>query len=512
MAPIVPTPLRISLLLASLCGGVGLAGPAWALDNDDSLRALLVDSGAVEGPALAGASLRELLRHDFVVTVDAEQSLRELILEAEAGSTGADGKTWRREVTTQAILAALNKSGPEGIGGTEYDIPLADHKLVDVYIDYFSGRGRKFFRRWLARADRYKPIMQPILRKHGLPEDTIYLAMIESGFVAHAYSTAAASGFWQFIASTGRTYELRQTPWVDERRDFIKATHSAARFLTDLHRRFGDWHLAWAAYNAGGGRISRLMKRSGKTTYWELIDVKRGLAKETQHYVPKIIAAAIIAKNRKHFGFHEVEALPSLGWDEVPVDGAVELRRVAEHLGVSLRDLKTLNPSLLYDLTPPGRNFTLRVPEGRGEKTQAWLASLPAHERFRYNQHVVARGDTLWKIADALDTTVAAVQQFNGIDDPRSLRPGQRLLVPILAGSMSRDRARAVARAPETKTKSRSARSSSRSQRPRKRHVVSAGETLWSISQRYEVSVASLKTWNGRRSTQIGVGEVLKIF
>ncbi|MCK5691032.1 lytic transglycosylase domain-containing protein, partial [Myxococcota bacterium] len=208
--------------------------------------------------------------------------------------------------------------------------------------------------------------MRPILKKKGLPEDTVYLAMIESGFSSRARSTVGAGGFWQFMPATGKVYGLSQTTWVDERRDFIMATESAAHFLTDLHREFKDWHLAWAGYNAGGGRIRRALKRHGATTFWDLADNPKSLVQETRHYVPKIIAAAIVAKNREKYGFAPASYKKSLSWDEFQVESSTDLRIVAKYLHIPITQLRTLNPAYFLDITPPNKKSTLRVPKGKG--------------------------------------------------------------------------------------------------------------------------------------------------
>jgi membrane-bound lytic murein transglycosylase D len=367
--------------------------------------------------------------------------------------------------------------------GTEYDIPLAQHALVDTYMEYFSGRGRWVFERWLARADRYIPLMQPVLAAHGLPQDIVFLAMIESGFVAGARSFAAAVGFWQFIRSTGKLYGLAQSDWIDERHDFVRATEGACAYLSDLYRRFGDWHLAFAAYNAGEGRIGRALQKTGAATYWELVDTPGALPKETRHYVPKIIAATLLAKNRARYGFDQVQPQSPLLYDEVEVTGALDLRRLGGGIAVPLEDLRTLNPALLYDLTPPAGTYRLRVPQGLGERAAAWLAEAPEEGRLVVDRHTVQRGDTLSGIADRYGSSVDVLREFNGLANPRALRLGRTLIVPQF----------------------------SRPAPPAQRHRVRAGDTLWSLGRRYNVRVADLKRWNRRKSDHLQVGEVLRV-
>lgn len=471
-----------------------------------------------------------------------------------------------------------------------YDIPITDHELVDAWIDYFTGKGRWFFERWLGRAERYIPMMQPILEQYGVPKDLVYLAMIESGFSAKAYSPAAAAGYWQFIPGTARMYGMSMNAWVDERRDYYLATHAAAKYLSTLYKQFGDWQLAWAGYNAGEGRIHRALAKTGSRTFWDLVE-QGALPRETQHYVPKIIAAAIVAKNKEHFGFAKYDALKPLAFEEIQMNEALDLKLIAKELRVEPEMLRELNPMLIYDITPPGKLYPLRLPVGTGERVKQWAATLPPSQRLTYATHKIAKGDTLGSIAKIFNTTVQMVQDFNHIKSPKSLRLGQELIIPSLRGIANKDAgpkgvvspspsdvaklaattptrseasattaslppAATPATAPTgqatpssaTAQKSPSAASSNpndavvaailaRSREPGgggaptlskppqkpaapapppkgkpSTHVVEAGDTLWSISQKYGTTVADLKKWNGIRGNGIKAGEKLKVY
>jgi membrane-bound lytic murein transglycosylase D len=305
---------------------------------------------------------------------------------------------WRNLLEQESAEAHLRHEPhphSESFRHLQFDIPVIDHPLVDVYIDYFTGRGRWFFENWLARAARYIPIMQPILEAKGLPKDLVYLAMIESGFSARAISTAAACGYWQFIRSTGKIYGLQADMWIDERRDFIRATEAAADYLGELYKQFGNWHLAWAGYNAGDGRIRRAMAKYGASDFWTLIEHRNSLAKETKHYVPKIIAAAIVAKDRERYGFTAIQPESPLIFEEVKVADAIDLKVLAEKLSITAEQMRDLNPALLYDITPPGRTMAIRVPQGRAAEATSIIAELPVTERLTYAQHKVRKGDTL---------------------------------------------------------------------------------------------------------------------
>lgn len=228
--------------------------------------------------------------------------------------------------TTAPKLQSIVKADEIYIKGvklenTEFDYPITVNSAVEKWIDYFTGRGRKHFVRYLERSEHFIPFIRPLLRQYGLPEDLVYLAMIESGFNNHARSTAKAVGPWQFIPATGKRYGLAVNWWVDERRDTRKSTLSAAQYLKDLHEMFHSWELAAASYNAGEAKIARLIRRYGTADFWALTK-HRFLRPETRDYVPKIIAAALLAKNRTQFGFPPSKILPSQGQAIAP-DGEI---------------------------------------------------------------------------------------------------------------------------------------------------------------------------------------------
>ena len=411
--------------------------------------------------------------------------------------------TWGERLAQQRLLVRL-RGTPEQHHGIDdasrlaFDIPLANHVLVDVYVDYFTGRGRLFFEKWLQRAQRYAPVMQKILAERGLPKDLIYLAMIESGFSAKAYSTAAAAGFWQFIGSTGRVFGLTHNTWIDERRDFIRATEAAASYLAQLYGQTGDWHLAWASYNAGEGRIRRAMDKYGTRDFWHLIEYRKSLAKETMHYVPKIIAAAMVAKDPARYGFELGPVTDPLLFDEVTVRDATSLQAIASIGNLSVNTLRDLNPALLHDVTPPGRTMTVRVPQGKGEALTMALEGLPRSQRLTYHQHRVRSGDTLSAISRRYHSDIDAIKEFNRLVSSR-LKLGQELIVPAVPPQPSRLR---NAAGPRGKAPGK----------PRARHVVASGETLWSIARKYGVTVDRIKSQNQRRGNHLTVGEVLEIF
>jgi len=318
---------------------------------------------------------------------------------------------------------------------SEYDIPVEMQPLVAQYIRFFQGPGRTWFRHWMERSHRYIPMMRPILEKAGLPGDTVYLAMIESGFSPDAASWAHAVGPWQFMAPTAKMFGLREDFWVDERRDPLKSTQAAAEYLSQLHDDLGDWYLAWAAYNTGGGRIRRLAKRRGTKDFWALSD-GRGLAKETKHYVPKLIACALVAKHPQAFGFDadDFHYQEPLQFDEVEVVDPTDLAVIARAAGTTLKKVQELNPELRRWCTPPATEaapYLLRVPKGSGVTLTENLAKLPPRQRLTYQVYKVRKGDTLGQIALRFHTQSQAILSMNRLSSARRLRINSELVVPI---------------------------------------------------------------------------------
>ncbi len=284
-------------------------------------------------------------------------------------------------------------------GGKElpvtYDIDIDFNDKVKNCIVYFQTVARKPMERYLSRSGRFIPLMRKIIAEYGLPADLVYLPMIESGFNPKAYSYAHASGPWQFISSTGRNYGLNRSWWRDERRDFVKSTHAASKYLKDLYEMFGDWRLALAAYNGGEGRVGRQIKRQKTRDFWKL-----RLKNQTCNYVPLFMAATIIAKDPERFGFADIDYQEPIEFDIVKTDKPLDLKTVAHELKVSLDELKLLNPELLRGVTPPSEEtYELRVPKGYQPKFAAVYDRLPESSKAQWTRHRVRRGETISSIA-----------------------------------------------------------------------------------------------------------------
>ena len=249
-----------------------------------------------------------------------------------------------------------------------FDIPMVINDRVVAWMEYFQGAGRRHFTRYLKRSGRYLPLMRQILIEEGLPQDLVYIAMIESGFNMHARSRANAVGSWQFIRATGRRYGMRADGWVDERRDPYRATRAAASYFRDLYGEFGDWYLAMAAYNAGEGRVRKAIRTTGSRNFWHIARHHRALHAETRDYVPKFIAAAIIAKMPDRFGFAEVVLDQPVEFETGKVETQTDLAVIAKCAGVGRDAVFDLNPHLVRGATPPGaRHYKIRLPTGTGQ-------------------------------------------------------------------------------------------------------------------------------------------------
>ena len=386
-----------------------------------------------------------------------------------------------------------------------YDIPLQMHPLVEQWIAFFTGRGREYFNRWLARSTRYIPIFRDILKEHNMPQDTVYLSMIESGFNVRAFSRAKAAGPWQFMKGTGVRFGLKVDNWVDDRRDWIKATHAAAKYLRELHGQLGHWFLAWAGYNAGGGRISRAINKFDTRDFFEMIK-GRGLHPETKNYVPKLIAAAIVAKSPRRFGFTDIEWLQPFDFEIVSVEGGIDLRYAAKACGVDHETMLEMNPSLKFGITPPDRKWDLRIPKGTKPGFAEKLAALVPKTKPQYRSHQARRGETLAGIAAIYGSLPELIREQNRLGADNRLPRGIDLLVPLVPGMKPQPRPPEPVRVATPKPAGTPVVAKGGV------YVVQSGDSLWSISQAYGCTVADLKQLNGISNHRgLQAGQSIKI-
>jgi len=376
----------------------------------------------------------------------------------------------------------------------EKKFPLPFNREVERNIKYFcSEKMRAHFRVWLERSARYRNMMAEIFRDEGLSPVLVYLALIESGFNPKAYSWQRASGPWQFIESTGRMYGLRVNWWVDERRDPIKSTTAAARHLRDLFERFGSWDLAMAAYNAGEGKIRRAVLRTKTDDYWK-IRKTRHIRRETKNYVPRYIAATMIAENPDKYGFRDIDHQDPFIFDEVVLKSAINLKTAARLAGVSVKDIKELNPELRRWATPPyENNYVLRLPKGSRDVFQKNFENEPPEKLFAMLPYRIQSGDTLTKIARRYGVPLRVLRDMNSSLNPRRLRIGKVIRVP--SGVVKLESGKGMF-----------GNSAIWPYRVRK------GDTLFSIARRYKVRLRTLIRLNPQvHPKRLQIGDLIHI-
>jgi membrane-bound lytic murein transglycosylase D len=437
----------------------------------------------------------------FAEKKDEPASIDELLKIATFPKPDADAET------TEAVK--------EDLAANPHDIPIPQNSRVLSYVELFQGRLRDFIQDGLTRGAQYLPMIQSVFRAEGLPLDLAYIPIIESGFKPNALSKASAKGPWQFMKATAIENGLHHDWYIDERSDPEKATVAAAKYLKTLHKLFnGDWNLVLAAYNGGLGRVQRAVKRSGKEDFWELSQSSKYLPKETREYVPLILAAIIVAKNPAQYGFDVVAHNP-LSYDKVNVPRAIDLRRVAEWTGSSIDEIQALNPQLRRWTTPVKYpTFELKLPPGTGEQFQARLADAGPSDLTALKWYTVRSGESLTTIARKLQVRRVDLAEANNLSIKSRVRGGQSLIIPRAPATLLAARTDRAAPA-EVASRSLSGTAtipdaSTRTSSPIV-YRVKRGDTLFSIAQLFDTSVAKIKSLNKLRGNALAVGTRLKI-
>ncbi len=333
---------------------------------------------------------------------------------------------------------ASPQAQPPAADAPETAVPwLAGLKLPDIavrwdprvirYLEFYKNdkRGHAIMASWLRRQGRYKELIEDALRRYHLPHSLLYVAMIESGYDPLDRSSAGAAGLWQFMTEGGRIYGLRIDHWVDERKNPEKATEAVMHYWSDLQARFGAWHLALAAFNAGYGAVLRAVGKYNTNDYWELVRHEDGLPWETTLYVPKALAAAIVGENREAFGYADVTADPAWEFDRVSVPSTTSLAAIARAAGVPAQAVAELNPELRRGRTPP-EPWVARVPKGAGARFAANFEK----NREKVQTYVARFGERLDDVARRFGATPAELKRLNGFDDGSPVRPGLTMVVP----------------------------------------------------------------------------------
>jgi membrane-bound lytic murein transglycosylase D len=434
---------------------------------------------------------------------------------ATARNTAADSAIALAQPPTPAPAVAIplpdgDEGAPDEAGlaqpALEDDpntIPVADHPLVDKWLDYFTGRGRPVFERWLNRSGLYMDSMKKALEKEGVPTDLVHLVFIESGFNPAARSYASAVGPWQFMRGTAKIFGLTVNSWVDERRDPEASTAAAAQYLKHLYGLFNSWPLAIASYNAGEGVVIDAVKRQGTKDFWSL-----RLPEQTRQYVPEFMAVCAIAHHPKRYRFDSTATHEPITYDEVRLPGSVGLGALATACGTTVDEIKRLNPAFLRDAAKAhGDTLTVRVPDGSGEKLMASLhggtldlPTVDTPDDPAVLRHKVRHGESLKSVGQQYGVSALAIARYNRIGRHGRLRVGRTLLIPMYDGGGGKVASRAGRHAgAATGRATRTVR-------------VKMGDTLSGIAGRHGTTVAELRALNNLpKDASVRAGQKLKV-
>lgn len=380
----------------------------------------------------------------------------------------------------------------------ELTIPLSENSAIDAQIEFLTkGKGARYMPRWIERSSRWFPMMREISRNEGMPDEILVLTFIESGLRPDAESKAKAVGFWQFMHPTGMEYGLnkKQSIWVDERRDPIKSTRAAMRYIRDLYLWFNDWYLTLNAYNWGWGNVRRALKQTNKTdpTFWDIRNQKNiKMPNEAREYVPLFLAVLKITSEPEKYGIDvsKLNYLPEFKFDVVEIEQAVNLSAVAKVIGTGVEEIRELNPELLYNITPPDRKYyRLRVPPGLSKDFNRKFAQLPLEEKQPSLNHRVERGEDIISIAEKFDVSIDELIRLNAIKgEGIALTYNTELKIPIggktyAQSTLALSKNSLVAKSELLATDSNF-------------YVVRANESVYSVAAKYKINPANLRNWN----------------
>ncbi len=390
----------------------------------------------------------------------------------------------------------VSKQSPDDV---VYDFPLWHNKQVKMYLNLFQTKQRKQFARWLGRSTAYRAMMEKELAAAGLPLDLVYLSMIESGFNQLAYSRSKAVGLWQFMKGTGKQYHLRIDSYVDERRNAEKSTKAAVAYLTDLYKEFGDWHLAVAAYNGGPGKIRNGLRRHKVDNFWDLAS-RRYLKIETKRYVPKLIAALLIAKNPEKYGFYNIKYQTPLQYDTLTVRPGMNLNAIAMISNSTTKAIKQLNRELRQNRTPLNvTSYEVKIPQSSAVIARKNLSRLHSIVSTGYKTHRIRKGDTLTKICSRYGVNKTTILKVNNLHSSK-LTSGSNLRIPYSTvtyqilpegskGAMAAYRDSLIL------------------------HRIKPGDTISKIARLYRVPPAMIVEWNGLKNAHsIRAGHQLALY
>jgi len=390
-------------------------------------------------------------------------------------------------------------SGNVLISDGVFGFPVVLNNKVNMYLNLFQNKQREQFRRWLARSTIYRPMMEKELEDAGLPKDLVYLAMIESGYNELACSSAKAVGLWQFMQATGRQYDLQIDKYLDERRDPLKSTKAAVTYLSDLYKEFDDWYLAVAAYNGGPGKIRNGLRKHNVDNFWDLAG-KEHLHMETKRYVPKLIAALLIAKNPEKYGFTDIAYYEPLRYDTLTVGPGMSLEAIALISNSTTKQIEKLNQDLRLGKTPLNRDkYEVKIPQATAEIATKNLSRLHSMVSTGYKIHKVRKGESLTNIGRRYGINKTTILKANNLHSSK-LANGRKLRIPYNTITYRL--------LPEGSSQALAAYSDNLIL-----HRITPGETLSKISKKYNVSPEMIVGWNGLKNIHsIRVGQQLALY
>ena len=367
--------------------------------------------------------------------------------------------------------------------------PFSMNELVESEIKYLTQTKRDFLIRSIKKAEDYVVDMRKIFKKYGIPEDLVYLPIIESGFNYHAYSRKGAAGMWQFMPSTATWIGMKRNEWLDERLDPLISCEFAAKYLSSLYDLFDDWYLALAAYNYGRGNVTKAIRRVGKKDYYSMV-YKKIIPVETRKYVPRFKATVYIMKHLDEFGLEFTEKQDEYDYQKLSFTSPIGL--VAKYSGLSIVEFSKYNPSLRSQFVPGGRvPYNIRLPKENADMLRSNIEVLKKQSSSDYMVYFIKNGDNLSSIANSYGISISNLMSINGISNSNLIWEGQKINIPVL----NRNRAHVATR--------RMLKNS---------HVVNHGETVSQIALLYGVSADIIARLNNLDNSYfIKIGQVLKI-
>jgi membrane-bound lytic murein transglycosylase D len=382
------------------------------------------------------------------------------------------------------------------VNGNHNAIPLVMNKHVQLEINQFTKhREKKFFIEAYKRSGKYRPQIVKALKAAGMPVELSWLPLIESGFKVNALSRARALGLWQFIPSTGYKFGLKRNKYIDERIDPVKATQAAIEYLKELHQIFGDWSTVLAAYNCGEGQVLRVIRSQNINYLDNFWDLYERLPRETARYVPRFMAALFIINNPEKYGLDAISVDDPLEYETLTVSKQIHLKNIAKEIDVDENILRELNPELRYRILPQ-EQYPLKVPPGKGGVLLANLDNIPISypPQPAYVYHRIRPGESLSTIARRYHSSVGKIMRANNLRRSSYIVAGRKLKIPqrgTMAYRPKIDRAKDFT-IPST-------------------HTVRRGDSLWIIAKRYGTTTKEIQSLNNLQTTQLHIGQVLKL-